>query len=90
MSEVIINLLEKWWKDNGKLNIADAKRRYRFEGKPFGNIPIKTEKKKKNKKVNSDEKLALGWRIFVVIMALMMFMSFAGSLIYYFVSAMSK
>ncbi|MCR5224028.1 MAG: hypothetical protein K6C11_02660 [Bacilli bacterium] len=55
-----------------------------------GNIPIKTEKKKKNKKVNSDEKLALGWRIFVVLMALMMFMSFAGSLIYYFVSAMSN
>lgn len=50
-----------------------------------GNIPIKEEKKKKNKKVKKDEKLPLGWRIFVAIMALMMFMSFAGSLIYYFI-----
>ena len=54
-----------------------------------GNIPIKTEKKKNKKKKNED-RLPLGWRIFVVVMALMMFMSFAGSLIYYFVSAMSN
>ena len=55
-----------------------------------GNIPIKEEKKKKKKNSKSDEKLPLGWRIFVAIMALMMFMSFAGSLIYYFISAMKN
>ena len=52
-----------------------------------GNIPIKEEKKSKNKKVKKDEKLPIGWRIFVAIMALMMFLSFAGSLIYYFFMA---
>ena len=55
-----------------------------------GNIPIKEEKKKKGKKVNKDEKLPLGWRIFVAIMALMMFMSFAGSLIYYFIMVVTN
>ena len=54
-----------------------------------GNIPIKTEKKK-NKKKKNDDRLPLGWRIFVIVMAIMMFMSFAGSLIYYFVAAMSN
>ena len=52
-----------------------------------GNIPIKTEKNKKGKKKNNDDKLPLGWRIFVAIMALMMFTSFAGYLIIYFISA---
>ena len=52
-----------------------------------GNIPIKLDNKKSKKKVNKDEKLPLGWRIFVAIMALMMFLSFAGSLIYYFFMA---
>jgi hypothetical protein len=55
-----------------------------------GNIPIKEEKKKKKKNCKNDEKLPLGWRIFVAIMALMMFMSFAGGLIYYFISAMQN
>ena len=54
-----------------------------------GNIPIKEEKKSKKKK-NKDEKLPLGWRIFVAIMALMMFMSFAGSLIYYFITVVTS
>ena len=54
-----------------------------------GNIPIKVEKKK-NKKSKKDEKLPLGWRIFVAIMALMMFMSFAGSLIYYFITVLTS
>jgi hypothetical protein len=55
-----------------------------------GNIPIKEEKKKKKKNSKNDEKLPLGWRIFVAVMALMMFMSFAGSLIYYFVYAVKN
>ncbi|MCR4581656.1 MAG: hypothetical protein K5666_04005 [Bacilli bacterium] len=55
-----------------------------------GNIPIKTEKKKKKAKTKKDEKLPLGWRIFVTVMALMMFMSFAGGLIAYFISAISS
>ena len=55
-----------------------------------GKIPIKETKKNSKKKVKSDDKLPLGWRIFVAIMAIMMFMSFAGSLIYYFVSAMQN
>ena len=55
-----------------------------------GNIPIKVEKKKEKKKKNKEDKLPIGWRIFVAIMALMMFMSFAGSLIYYFISAMQN
>ena len=55
-----------------------------------GNIPIKTEKKKEKKRKNKEDKLPIGWRIFVAIMALMMFMSFAGSLIYYFISAMQN
>ena len=55
-----------------------------------GNIPIKEEKKSKKNKVKKDEKLPLGWRIFVAIMALMMFMSFAGSLIYYFIMVVTS
>ena len=56
-----------------------------------GNIPIKTEKKKESKKKKKDEdKLPLGWRIFVAIMALMMFMSFAGSLIIYFINRLNQ
>ncbi len=55
-----------------------------------GNIPIKEEKKKKKeskKKVNSDYRYPLWVRILVWVMTLMMFMSFAGSLIIYFISA---
>lgn len=55
-----------------------------------GNIPIKSEKKKKKVKTKKDQKLPLGWRIFVTVMALMMFVSFAGGLIAFFISAIQS
>ena len=55
-----------------------------------GNIPIKSEKKSKKVKTKKDEKLPIGWRIFVTIMALMMFVSFAGGLIAFFISAITS
>ena len=57
-----------------------------------GNIPIREEKKKKEKKkkkVNDEYKYPLWVRILVWVMALMMFLSFAGSLIVYFIGAVT-
>lgn len=36
-----VDLLEEWWQKNGKLSVPDAKVKYRYAGKPFGNIPTK-------------------------------------------------
>lgn len=55
-----------------------------------GNIPIKSEKKKNKVKTKKDDRLPLGWKIFVAIMAIMMFLSFAGGLIALFISAISN
>ena len=57
-----------------------------------GNIPIKDEKKKKNnkKKTNDEYKYPVWVRVLVWVMALMMFLSFAGSLIVYFISAINS
>ena len=42
MSEAIINLLEEWWQENGKLDTINAKNKYRLQGMPLGNIDTKS------------------------------------------------
>ena len=41
MAESVINSLEEWWHKNGQPDITQSKIRYRYDGKPFGNIPTK-------------------------------------------------
>ena len=42
MSQAIIDLLEEWWRNNGKLNTVESKKKYKEQKMPLGNIDTAT------------------------------------------------